>query len=362
MSRLSLIIVACLLMAGFSHWPGMAGSLAQRLVAPGGASPLLQAAPIDAALSRLADRSGHVTTAAGVKVFWRAVDPGHYRLRMSWPHGGSAADGFPTLDFDVPHGPTPVARGTVVLLHGWMMDGDSMLPWALRLGEAGYRTIAIDLRNHGRSGAAPSGYGTREASDVVEVVATLRERGEVVGPLHVLGVSYGAATAIFAGADPRLGADRVVALESFAEADTAIRDMVPYMVSGTRPSGSGWLTRQWMRWQLDEDVLDAAIDRAGQALDLPLASVDVGAALAHVPCPLLVHGAADRHVPVAHGRALAAGAPHARYIELAGEDHLSLPMRLDVLAPRVIDWLERPGTECDRALAARAARAWPPST
>ena len=49
----------------------------------------------------------------------------------------------------------------------------------------------------------------------------------------------------------------------------------------------------------------------------------------------------DAHVPVAHGRALAAAAPRARYLELPGEDHLSLPMRLDRLAPTVEDWFAR---------------------
>jgi pimeloyl-ACP methyl ester carboxylesterase len=309
-------------------------------VAPGGTSPLLPPAPIAAALARLRDRSGYVTTGDGVEVFWRAIDPGRYRLRMSWRPGETVADTFPTLDFDVPRAPAPAPRATVVLLHGWMMHGDSMLPWALRLGEAGYRTISIDLRNHGRSGDAPSGYGTREAADVVDVIAALRERGEVVGPLHVLGVSYGAATAIFAAADPRLGAERVVAMESFAEAGTAIRDMVPYMLTDAPAPPSAWLPRQWMRWRLSDAVLDAAIEQAGSILDLPLDGVDVAAALAHVPCPLLVHGDADRHVPVAHGRALAAAAPRAHYIEVAGEDHISLPMRLDLLAPTVIDRLD----------------------
>ena len=55
-----------------------------------------------------------------------------------------------------------------------------------------------------------------------------------------------------------------------------------------------------------------------------------------------MHGSADRHVPVAHGRALAAAVPDARYLELAGEDHLSLPMQLERLAPAVIDWFGAP--------------------
>ncbi|MEZ0471639.1 alpha/beta hydrolase [Luteimonas salinilitoris] len=342
MLRFAVLLAACLLAAGFSSWPGLPAALAGHLVAPGGTSPLLPAERIDAALARLPDRSGRVTTRSGVPVFWRAIDPGDYRLRATWPRGEAHGNTFPTLDFDVPTVPAPTPRGTVVLLHGWMMNGDSLLPWALRLGEAGYRTIAIDLRNHGRSGHAPSGYGTREATDVTEVVAALRTRGEIVGPLHVLGVSYGAATAIFAAADPRLRAERVVALESFAVAGTAIRDMIPHMLDNGPATWNERLARRWMHWRLDDAVLDAAIDQAGATLDLPLDAVDVGAALAQAPCALLVHGDADRHVPVAHGRALAAAAPHARYLEMPGEDHLSLPMRLDVLAPIVVDWFDRP--------------------
>lgn len=328
--------------AGFSSLPGLPASLAAHLVEPGGTSPLLPPAPIDAALARLRDREGRITTTQGVEVFWRAIDPGDYGLRLSWPEGLGMADTFPDLQFDTPAPSTAAPRGTVVLLHGWMMHGDSMLPWALRLGQAGYRSISIDLRNHGRSGHAPSGYGTREAGDVVDVVQALRAQGEIVGPLHLLGVSYGAATAIFAGADPRLDVQSVVAMESFAMADAAIRDMVPYMLSDAPAAPSSWLSRQWLRWRLSDAVLDAAIERAGTALELPLASVDVGAALANVACPLLLHGDADRHVPVAHGRALAASAPHARYIEVAGEDHLSLPMQLDQLVPLVLDWFEQP--------------------
>lgn len=347
MFRLSIVFAACLLAAGFSSWPGLSAGLAAHLVAPGGTSPLLPPEPINAALARLHDRSGHVTTGGGVDVFWRAVDPGDYNLSLSWPAGQTVADTFPDLDFSVPPGPAAAPRGTVVLLHGWMMHGDSMLPWALRLGEAGYRTIAIDLRNHGRSGEAPSGYGTREAQDVLEVVSALRSSGEIAGPLHLLGVSYGAATAIFAGADPRLDVQSVVAMESFAVADDAIRDMVPYMLTDAPAPPSAWLTRQWMKWRLSDSVLDAAIDQAGVALELPLDGVNVASALARVSCPLLVHGDADRHVPVQHGRALAASAPHARYIEMPGEDHLSLPMQLDLLAPAVLEWFERP--DCNQA-------------
>ena len=354
MCRLAALFAACLLVAGVSSWPGMAHTLASKLVAPPGASPLLQPERVDAAFARLPHRSGLVDTSAGVPVFWRALDPGDYGMAYAWTRPSDDLHGVDfDLDFHAPSAPAATPRGTVVLLHGWMMDGGSLLPWSLALAEAGYRTITLDLRNHGRSGHGPSGYGTREADDVVDAVAVLRESGEVVGPLHVFGVSYGAATALFAAADPRLGAERVVALESFDNAGGAIRDMVPHMLAEVGGSWHAQITRKWLRWRIDSAVLDAAIVSAGDTLSLPLDGVDVGAALAHTPgCVLLVHGSEDRHVPVTHGRALAAALPDARYLELAGEDHLSLPMRLDRLAPTVVDWFGAPA--CPRtALAAR---------
>lgn len=332
----------------------MAHSLASKLVAPPGASPLLQTDRVEAAFARLPNRSGQVITRDGVPVFWRALDPGDYGMDYAWTRPADDAHGVDfSLDFHAPSAPSATPRGTVVLLHGWMMDGGSLLPWSIALAEAGYRTITLDLRNHGRSGHAPSGYGTREAGDVVDAVAALRERGEITAPLHVFGVSYGAATALFAAADPRLQAERIVALESFDNAGAAIRDMVPHMLDEDGGSWHAQLTRRWLRWRIDASVLDAAIVRAGDTLSLPLDDVDVGAALAQAPgCVLLVHGDADRHVPVEHGRALAAAVPGARYLELAGEDHLSLPMRLDRLAPTVVDWFDAAACP-QKALAAR---------
>ena len=341
MYRVLLFLCACLLLAGFA-WPDAADMLGKRLVAPGGSSPILPTARIDRALARLPHREGYVATSAGVGLFWRAFDPGDYVLDYAYrpdgtQHGRMQFD----LDFAVPRR-TPIApRGTVVLLHGWMMDGGSLLPWSLQLAQAGYRTISIDLRNHGRSGAAPSGYGLREAHDVADAVAALRARGEVVGPLHLMGVSYGAATAIFSARALGMQVDNVIAIESFDNAGGAIRDMVPHMLAKPPETIAQQVTHRMLRMQLDDAALERAITSAGDALQLPLDQVDVGVALAQVPaCVLLLHGRDDRHVPVAHGRALAAAAPRAHYIEVAGEDHISLPMRLDLLAPTVIDWLD----------------------
>ena len=359
MRRALLIVCACLLLAGFA-WPDAADMLGKRLVAPGGTSPILPTARIEASIARLPHRQGWVATSAGVDLFWRTFDPGAYRLDYAYRPDGTQA-GRMQFDLDA-HAPAPYAgtpRGTVVLLHGWMMDGGSLLPWSLQLAQAGYRTISLDLRNHGRSGAAPSGYGLREAHDVADAITALRARGEVVGPLHLMGVSYGAATAIFSARELGLQVDNVIAIESFDNAGGAIRDMVPHMLSKPPESVTQQLSNRLLRMQMDAAALERAIASASNTLQLPLdraiasASdtlqlrldrVDVGAALAQVPsCVLLLHGREDQHVPVAHGRALAAAAPRAHYIEVAGEDHISLPMRLDLLGPTVIDWLDSTG-------------------
>jgi len=342
--RLLLLGCACLLLAGFT-WSStdVASALGERLVAPGGVSPLLPRARIETLLATLPTRSGRVLTHDGVPVFWRALDPGDYRMRYAY--AGGSGDEDRRMDFALSlqapaHMVAP--RGTVVLLHGWMMDGGSLLPWSVELAQHGYRTISIDLRNHGRSGTGLSGYGTREAGDVVAVLRQLRAQGEIAGPLHVLGVSYGAATAIFAARELGAEVGGVVAMESFDNAGGAIRDMVPHMLARPAHGLGERLSRQWLRWHVDARTLDTAIADADSQLGLDLDRIDVGAALARAPaCVLLLHGRDDAHVPVAHGRALAAAAPRARYLELSGEDHLSLPMRLDRLGPTVTDWFDR---------------------
>ena len=192
-------------------------------------------------------------------------------------------------------------------------------------------------------------------------VAAFRARGEVVGPLHLLGVSYGAATAIFSARELGTQVDNVIAIESFDNAGGAIRDMVPHMLAKPPETVTQHIAHRLLRMQMDAAALERAIATASDALQLPLDRIDVGAALAQVPsCVLLLHGRDDQHVPVAHGRALAAAAPHAHYLEVAGEDHISLPMRLDLLAPTVIDWLDNADSSrkfCPQPLALHVAGA-----
>lgn len=328
-------------------------SLSDRLVAPGGVSTLLDTARIAEAVEAVPNRHGFVTGRAGVPLFWRAFDPGRYGLRYHYlaqqhDNGEPLSTG---LQLALPQPFQPQApRGTVVLLHGWMMNGDSMLPWSLQLAESGYRVVTIDLRNHGHSGAGPSGYGTFESDDVIDVIDALQRRGEVIGPLYLFGVSYGAATALFTA--DKLG-DRVtgvVAMESFANAGEAIRSMIPHLMSLQPTAWKAQAMAAYGRWRYGGQDINAVIAAASQRLDLDLDTVDVARALADTrACVLLLHGQDDAHVRVDQGRALAAASPRVHYIEMRGEDHITLPLRLDLLGGVVDDWLahdEHAGGRC----------------
>ncbi|MGD3045503.1 alpha/beta fold hydrolase, partial [Xanthomonas oryzae] len=248
MTRLLLLVCACLWLAGCSS---PSTSLSERLVAPGGTSPLLDEERIAATIATVPNRSGHVLTRDGVPIFWRAIDPGQYA--MQYRYMGQRNDPAHALDVDfsfkVPTAVPPTPRGTVVVLHGWMMDGDSLLPWSLQLAQAGYRVVTIDLRNHGHSGGGPSGYGTRESDDVIDVIDALQPRGEIRGPLYLFGISYGAATALFTADKLGPRVTGVVAMESFANAGRGIRDMVPHMLSSQPHGWRGRAVAAYARWR-----------------------------------------------------------------------------------------------------------------
>lgn len=93
----------------------------------------------------------------------------------------------------------------VLLLHGYQGSKASMLEYAPFLHRAGYPLLVLDLRNHGRSDEALTTFGLREWRDAVAAADELRARN--FSRIGVLGVSMGAATALYAAEnDPRFDA------------------------------------------------------------------------------------------------------------------------------------------------------------
>ncbi|WP_374473530.1 alpha/beta hydrolase [Arenimonas sp.] len=310
-------------------------------------------------LARVGSPLEQFQPAQGPRLAFAVVEPADYQLAYEFirlPEGM----GF-TFEFKhpAPALPPPV-RGTVVLLHGWSMDAGSLLPWSLAFSQRGYRTVLLDLRNHGLSGEAPAGYGTHEAADVMALLGHLRAQKRIAEPVHLFGVSYGAVTALHAAAQPDASVAGVVAMEPFANAADSIRHYAGRLKSG---AGGGWRGRAlgwWLRATVDDDDLGQALDRAGQRLGVDLRTLDTARPVAATrACVLLLHGARDQLVPVAAARSLAMASQRLRYAELPEEDHFTLPARLDWLSRPIGDWLGDAGTADGRDCPAPALPADP---
>ncbi|MGZ3438492.1 MAG: alpha/beta hydrolase, partial [Polyangia bacterium] len=135
-------------------------------------------------------------------------------------------------------------RATIFVLHGIRDRKENLRHWAEHLSEAGYRAVLVDSRGHGHSSGDCLTYGVLETRDLSQLVDALH----VDGPLGVMGISYGGATAVeWTAREPRLRA--AVAVAPFA----SLRDIVPIYTPRTIPL-AGWLVPHWTQMR----TVDAA--------------------------------------------------------------------------------------------------------
>lgn len=262
-----------------------------------------------------------------------SVEPGdyglQYDLRLSYPEGR-----VPNIDsFNAYWRPaTEVARrtepplGTIVLIHGYLMDKRFLVPWAVELAQAGYRCALVDLRGHGESTGQHIGFGAFEARDISAVIDDLGRRGWDVSHVGLFGVSYGASVALLtAGRDARVR--RVVAFEPFSSAERA----VPELMRAVFTKQSKGIT---------DAQFAAAHVKEARIAGFRWSDADIPAALAHTTAPVLfLHGEADHWLSPEHSRALAKVAPPGSELVIVPRDsHVTLPLQIKPFEQRVIDW------------------------
>lgn len=319
-------------------------SLETRIAEPRGGS-LLGEADLERMEAALDIERRRFQVPDGPELAYRVVKPTAYGMEY---HYARSDDGV-EFRFNLGNPPeerAPVATtGTVVLLHGWGMDGSSMLPWALGLAENGWQAVMVDLRNHGASGRAPAGFGPREGQDVSALLAALRTMDDTGGPLALFGVSYGAVAALYAAAYAETGVvDAVIAMSPYANAADGIHGMIEGMKSQPGSGLRGRLALAHARRRYDDARIDRAIAAAGQRLGLDLASIDVRqAAMAVDGCALLLHGTRDGFFPMEAVQSLANAAPRAQLVPLEDEHHFTAPMRMDRLVEPLARWLDATG-------------------
>jgi pimeloyl-ACP methyl ester carboxylesterase len=207
-------------------------------------------------------------------------------------------------------------RAAVIVAHGHGGNRHTTLAYASFLYPE-FTLLLPDLRAHGDSAGGLTSVGYRERLDLIGAARFLRALG--YGPIGVLGISMGGATAILAAADsPDI--DAVVSDSSFACLRFAVRE-------AARLRGyPGPITRPLANLS----CLIAAL----RLRHRPRAADPVLAVGALAPRPiLLIHGEADRLILVEDAHALyrAAGEPkelwllpevgHARGLEAAPETY-----------------------------------------
>ena len=220
---------------------------------------------------------------------------------------------------------TATPRGTVVLLHGYGLAQFSMLPWALRLGEAGWRCVLVDLRGHGRSTGKQIYYGKYETRDLSQLLDALSRNGQLQAPVAALGESYGAALALrWKGVDPRI--QSAVALAPYASLSNAVLN----------------IRRDYANW-VPAWIIRSSLIQLPRVLDLPPAELDTTTALRRRPvCALLVAGADDHIAPVPEVEQLQALLlPGSRLLVVPEATHESLTYYFSDLLEPVLTWLDR---------------------
>jgi pimeloyl-ACP methyl ester carboxylesterase len=262
-----------------------------------------------------------------------SIEPGDYGfvfdLKMSYPEGRD-----PKIDSlhaywrpaaEVKRVPP---RGTILLLHGYLQNRNYIVPWAVRLAQAGFRCVVLDLRGHGASTGVHISFGAFESQDLTQVLDDLARRGSDVSRVGLLGISYGASIALLtAGHDTRIAT--VVALEPFASAERAVPEL---MRAAFANEAKGISDRQFA----------AAHVKEAKIAGFQWSQADIQAGLARTRAPVLfIHGEKDAWLSANHSRELVTQAPAGSKLLLSPLDtHVSLPLQVAKFAPQVVDWFE----------------------
>jgi len=264
------------------------------------------------------------------RLVYRVVEPADYNLKVSstnWVVRDRPRFKF-SFRADVPGKTnewTGLPRGTVVLLHGYGVAQFAMSPWALRLAQAGWRCVLLDLRGHGKSSGERIYYGTREAQDLSQLLNVLDHDGQLATPVVAFGESYGASLALrWEGSDPRVSS--AVAIAPYAVLSNAVMN----------------ICHEYARW-LPPTYLRAGLKKLPSVLEVQSGQLDTTLVLAERPVrALFIAGQRDKVTPVGDVRKLyEAAASQSGWFVVSNATHESVTYYFEDLTAPILCWLDR---------------------
>lgn len=230
---------------------------------------------------------GLILVAAGSALLWlgwRWVTPIREAAPAHLPSADAEEVWFRSLDGTRLHGlwvPGRKDYPTVVLCHGYFKSLAEPLDVGRELNRAGYNILSFDFRACGKSGGRFTTVGWKETWDVQAAVRYVGKRYER-GPVGVLGISMGAAAAIFAAAESE-EITALVADSSFAHLQGVMRKKIPEFAPGRWLVPFGWTS-----------VLVGELLAGGRLRRLR--PVDYVGRLSPRPV-LFIHGERDSYIP-----------------------------------------------------------------
>ncbi len=259
---------------------------------------------------------------------YRIVEPADYHLAISstnwWEHRQKQYE-F-SFKASLPGRSnlwTASPRGTVFLLHGYGVAQFSMLPWAFRLAEAGWRCVLVDLRGHGRSTGRQIYFGIKETEDMSQLLDALARDKELTGPVSAVGESYGAVLALrWKAVEPRVRS--VVAIAPYANLSNTVMNI--------RQEYADWLPKVMVK---------AGLKQLPSVLQVPAQELNTTTVLKQTPVrALFVAGGEDKITPVKEVEYLRSLAlPGSKLIVVPDATHEALTYYFSELTPAILSWL-----------------------
>lgn len=242
----------------------------------------------------------------------------------------------------------PAADAPVLVLGSALGTTASLWEPLVPALSATLRVVRYDHRGHGRSPVPPGPYRLADLGhDVIDLLDSLG-----VARAHLGGVSLGSMVALWVAAHHPSRVDRLILAGTAAQlgppenwrsraatvreqgmagiASTVVGRWLPETFAAAHPD---------VRQQLLDAVLSTPVEGYA-ACCAALETMDLHADLAKVQAPtLVIAGSEDQSTPPELGRAVAAGIPGARLVEIPGAAHLSPVSHTDEVTRLITEFL-----------------------